>query len=63
MAKLKFLKSRGYLGTIVRDGATIEVDEFWSKIFLADGTAELAEAKAADPLQENSPTPKPKRKR
>jgi len=46
---LRFLKSRGYNGQIVRAGAVVEVSEFWTKIFITDGTAEEVETKKAEP--------------
>lgn len=40
--KLKFLRSRQYLDKKVLRGQTVEVDDFWARIFIADGTAEAA---------------------
>jgi hypothetical protein len=49
MPKLRFLKARGYAGQIARVGAVLEVDEFWANQFIADGTAELADAITVKP--------------
>jgi len=40
--RLKFNRSRAYLRTKVLRGETVEVDEFWARIFLKDGTATKA---------------------
>jgi hypothetical protein len=37
--KLRFLKSQGYNGQIVRSGSVIEVSDFWARKFVQDGVA------------------------
>jgi hypothetical protein len=60
--KLRFLKSRGYLGQIVRAGSVIDVSEFWASIFIADGTAIAAEEQPEEKPAEKIESVKPKKK-
>lgn len=61
--KVKFNRSRGYNGAIIRAGATVEISEFWAKIFLADGTASEVTNGSADSAKSQPKAKKPKGKK
>lgn len=63
MPKLRFLKDHGSpdIGSTIRAGAVIEMNDFWSDRLTADGVATLAEPEL-EPKKDEPPADKTERR-
>ena len=60
--RVRFMKPRGYRGSVIARGAVMELDAVWADRFIADGTA-VEETKAAKPKAEKDTDEKSNGKR